>query len=141
MALVSSIELLKAELVIYNVHLESRGNDDLRCSQISEIFTDVFQRHSGMPVIVAGDFNVDLSRGKSAAIVRKALFANHFSCTCARPTTAPTRTRNAQAIDWVLSRGSLGANDVRLHDSVLASDHYPLSVVLRLDDCHASEEP
>jgi hypothetical protein len=32
------------ELVLYNVHLESRGTDRLRCRQLSEICNDILAR-------------------------------------------------------------------------------------------------
>src|ERR1035438_3955484 len=41
MALISHIVLPKRKLIVYNVHLESRGKDGLRCSQLAEILDDV----------------------------------------------------------------------------------------------------
>src|SRR5271166_4427793 len=35
MALVSQMSWLETQLIVYNVHLESRGNDALRCSQLA----------------------------------------------------------------------------------------------------------
>lgn len=138
MALVTNVDLLETKLVIYNVHLESRSDDNLRGSQVAEIFTDVRQWSSDIPVVIAGDFNVDLSHQPAATLVSNALFANHFNHSRGRPTTAPSRMRSARAIDWVLSKGALTASEARLHDSVRTSDHYPLSVVFRLDDCQGS---
>ena len=40
-ALVTEVDLAQGQVVIvYNVHLESRGNDDLRLSQLEEVLTD-----------------------------------------------------------------------------------------------------
>lgn len=131
MALVTNVELLEINFVVYNVHLESRGDDDLRCRQLSEIFTDARRLNPSVPVVIAGDFNVDLSQQPAATLVRDTLFTNHFDA-LGRPTTAPFRVRSARTIDWVLSEGALTASEARLHDSVRTSDHYPLSVVFSI---------
>jgi endonuclease/exonuclease/phosphatase family metal-dependent hydrolase len=36
------------------------------------------------------------------------------------------------AIDWMLTRGALAARDPGIHDSIVASDHFPLSLELSL---------
>ena len=74
------------------MHLESRGDDNLRSSQVAEILTDARQWSSDIPVVVAGDFNVDLSHQPAATLVGNALFANHFnhsgrSNNCSLPNT------------------------------------------------------
>ena len=67
MALVSHIPWLEAQLILYNVHLESRGTDVLRCSQLAEILQDMQRYESAVPIIVAGDFNFDLSQQPAAS--------------------------------------------------------------------------
>lgn len=131
MALVSSVEMRKRTLVLYNVHLESRGSDELRYAQLSELFDDVHQHHSGTPVLVAGDFNLDLSQPPAANLVSHMGFANILNHGSRRPTTTSSRVRAARTIDWVLSRGPVAPTQVSLHDSICGSDHYPLSLTLR----------
>ena len=49
-ALISYVDLPERKLMVYNAHLESKGNDGLRCSQLEELLDDVSQhryRHSG----------------------------------------------------------------------------------------------
>src|SRR5208283_3212665 len=55
MALVSHVLWFDNHLVVYNVHLESRGDDALRCSQLAEIIQDAQRYDFGVPIIVAGD--------------------------------------------------------------------------------------
>jgi len=132
MALVSHVTWFGKQLVVFNVHLESRGNDNLRCSQLAEIFDDAHQYGSDVPVVVAGDFNFDLSRKMATLIIGGEPFNNHFDNGNVRPTTPRSRLGRARAVDWILSRGPLDHAEVELHQSVCASDHYPLSLVLKL---------
>lgn len=130
MALVSHVAWFAKQLVVYNVHLESRGNDALRCSQLAEILDDVHQRGSDLPTVVAGDFNLDLSGGLCASMISDTRFHNPLNDGRVRPTTMPSRLRSARAIDWILTRGPLAYAEPDLHDSIRASDHYPLSLTL-----------
>ena len=130
MALISHIACFEKQLVAYNVHLESRGNDALRCNQLVEIIDDVQQYDSEVPVLIAGDFNFDLSRPPATSALAAAPFNNPMNHGNVRPTTTGSRLGRARAIDWILTRGPLEVAEPRLHDSVRASDHYPLSLTL-----------
>src|ERR1700734_2812907 len=44
-------------LVVYNLHLESKGTEQLRLLQLEEVLDDAKRYPSDTPVIVAGDFN------------------------------------------------------------------------------------
>ena len=131
MALVSHIACFGNRLVVYNVHLESRGNDNLRCSQLAETLDDARQYGSDVPVIVAGDFNFDLTQEPAASVVASTPFNNTFNNGNVRPTTTQSRLRRARVVDWVLTRGPSDHVEVELHGSVCASDHYPLSLSLK----------
>ena len=131
MALESHIAWFGKWLVVYNVHLESRGNDNLRCSQLTEILEDSRQYDADVPVVVAGDFNFDLTREPVASVVASTPFNNTFNNGNVRPTTTQSRLGRARVVDWVLTRGPLDHAEVELHGSVCASDHYPLSLSLR----------
>src|SRR5215467_12727668 len=52
-ALVAEINVAGGGLVIYNLHLESRGNDELRFSQFREVLSDAARQGSQRPLIVA----------------------------------------------------------------------------------------
>ena len=129
-ALVSHIAAFDKRLVAYNVHLESRGNDALRCSQLAEILEDGRQYGSHVPIVIAGDFNFDLSREPAASILTGAPFRSALNNGNLRPTTTRSRLGRARAIDWILVRGPLDHCGAELHDWVRSSDHYPLSLTL-----------
>ena len=78
MALVSHVAWSEKQLLVYNLHLESRGSDQLRSSQLAEIVTDIHQYGSGLPVVVGGDFNFELSREPAVSIVNGAWLRNSF---------------------------------------------------------------
>ena len=130
-ALISHVAWSGKRLVLYNVHLESRGDDDLRCSQLSEILADAHRYGSDVPVVVAGDLNFDLTQEPAASVIARTPFNNTLWNGNVRPTTTESRLGYARAVDWVLTRGPLNHADVELQGSVRASDHYPLSLVIK----------
>src|SRR5437868_6246302 len=56
-ALVTEIEVAGSRLITYNLHLESRADDEMRLSQVEEVVSDANSQRLQSPVIVAGDFN------------------------------------------------------------------------------------
>lgn len=131
MALISCVDLDGLKLIAYNAHLESKGSDDLRCSQLQDILRDFSNYPSGSQFIVAGDFNVDLHHGTAAAEIGKTGLSNPFARLSGIPTTRPAHFSSSKTIDWILTKGPLLAIEPKLHDSVQGSDHYPLSLTLR----------
>lgn len=130
MVLVSHVNWFEKHLVVYNVHLESRGDDALRCGQLADIVQDIQQYDAGVPVVVAGDFNFDLSQEPAASLVAGSSLHSPFQRDSARPTTTRPPLGRARTVDWILIRGTFACVGAELHDSVLASDHYPLSLTL-----------
>jgi endonuclease/exonuclease/phosphatase family metal-dependent hydrolase len=128
MALVSNVSVAGQVLVAYNLHLESRGNDNLRCSQLEECFDDVGRYKSATPTIVAGDLNLDASQSVADDLIREAHFHRAFSDQHVRTTPPRSLFDRGQVIDWILTRGSVKAASLQVHTSVSASDHYPLSL-------------
>ena len=61
MALVSDASIVGKTIITYNLHLESRGDDQLRESQLMETLADARQYGAPTPVLLAGDFNLDAS--------------------------------------------------------------------------------
>ncbi len=131
MALVSSLSVGGRVLMSYNLHLESRGDDNLRCSQLAECLDDAC-RYKSMPIIVAGDLNLDASRGVAASLIRQAKFQTVFSEQHVRTTPARSFFDRGHVIDWILARGSVRTASLQVHSSVSASDHYPLSLKIAL---------
>jgi len=129
-ALVAEINVNGSKLLTYNLHLESRGNDDLRLSQIEEVLSDVARQDRECPIVVAGDFNLDASKGGAALTFAR----NGFQNAMAVPSTPTTPSRglfeSGRRIDWAFVRGSIRAGAGRVHDQAKGSDHYPISFTL-----------
>jgi endonuclease/exonuclease/phosphatase family metal-dependent hydrolase len=130
MALVSHVLWFERHLVVYNLHLESRGDDQLRCDQLAEILQDVQRSDPAVPILVAGDLNFDLWKQPAVSLLAGSSLISPFQNGTVRPTTTQPRFGRARTVDWILKRGPLNCVGAELHDSVLASDHYPLSLTL-----------
>src|SRR6202158_2402581 len=59
LALVCETAIAGKRLVTYNLHLESKGDDALRCSQIEETLEDARRYEISTPMVLAGDLNLD----------------------------------------------------------------------------------
>jgi len=130
-ALVAQINVAGSKVVIYNLHLESRGNDALRISQLAEVLSDATCYDAECPVIVAGDLNLDASREPVALALANARFQDALAYSRSTPTTpAHGLFEGRRRIDWAFVRGPLRASSGHVHDSVNASDHYPISFML-----------
>ena len=130
-ALVGHINVAGSKVVIYNLHLESRGNDALRISQLAEVLSDATCYDAGCPVIVAGDLNLDASREPAALALANARFQDAVASSRSTPTTpAHGIFEGRRRIDWAFVRGPLRASSGRVHGCVNASDHYPISFML-----------
>lgn len=129
MALISETEIAGKAIVTYNLHLESKGDDALRCAQLDEALQDSRRYDKETPIVLAGDFNLDASERRTAAAIGDARFRNAFADRHT-PTTPSSFLEQGRSIDWICTRGSLDASESQVHRSVSASDHYPLSVVL-----------
>jgi endonuclease/exonuclease/phosphatase family metal-dependent hydrolase len=130
-ALVAEINVAGRKLVTYNLHLESRGNDALRISQLAEVLSDATCYDPECPVIVAGDLNLDASREPVALALSNARFRDAVTSSRSTPTTpAHGLFEGRRQIDWAFVRGPLRASSGKVHGSVKASDHYPISFML-----------
>lgn len=133
-ALVAEINVAGSKLLTYNLHLESRGNDELRFSQIQEVLSDVARQDAQSPIVLAGDFNLDASKGAAASAFARAGFQNEDAIEARRTPTTPARGlfEPGRRIDWAFIRGPVRASSGRVHDQVRASDHYPITFTLAL---------
>ena len=129
LALVVNANVGGKTIVTYNLHLESRGDDRLRCAQMKEALQDAQRYDADTVVVLAGDLNMDVSAGDAAQAIRRADFQDAFSDQHV-PTTPNSFFAEGRVIDWIFSRGTLGSSAPQVHRSVSSSDHYPLSVRL-----------
>jgi endonuclease/exonuclease/phosphatase family metal-dependent hydrolase len=127
MALVTDINTGSRTLVSYNFHLESRGDDRLRCLQLNECLEDARRYRAGVTLVLAGDFNMDIDRTAAAVAINQARFQSAFS---GQPTTPGSFFERGRPIDWIFTRGPVRVGCSRVHTSITASDHYPISVQL-----------
>ena len=129
-ALVAEINVAGLKLLTYNLHLESRGTDALRISQLGEVLSDAISYDAECPLIVAGDLNLDASREAVAFAVAKAGFQDAVTAPHTPTTPARGLFEGGRQIDWAFVRGSLQASSGHVHGGVNASDHYPISFML-----------
>ena len=130
MALLTHALVPGRSLALYNLHCESRGGNDLRNSQLNEVLQHAKRYSLDVPVIAAGDFNFDLSQRQTAAALAEVGFVNPFAASGHATTISRSLCARDRAIDWILLRGPLVATNAQVHNSVLASDHYPLSLTI-----------
>lgn len=129
-ALVTEISVSGSKVIIYNLHLESRGNDDLRVSQIQEVLFDAARQNPECPVIIAGDLNLDASREAAAVALARAGFQDAVAAH-GTPTTPSHRLFDSgHRIDWAFVRGPVRAGSGQVYSRISASDHYPISFTL-----------
>jgi endonuclease/exonuclease/phosphatase family metal-dependent hydrolase len=131
-ALVSELHVAGRTLVTYNLHLESRGNDHLRRSQLNEVLADARRYNSDVPIIIAGDLNLDASATEIADALSAAQFQNALAFQHARTTVPRSIFDSGRSIDWVFTRGSVRPVRSNVHRTVRASDHYPISCSVSL---------
>jgi endonuclease/exonuclease/phosphatase family metal-dependent hydrolase len=129
-ALVAEINVAGRKLVTYNLHLESRGTDALRISQLGEVFSDATCYDAECSLVVAGDLNLDASREAAAFAVAKAGFEDAVAAPHTPTTPARGLFEAGRQIDWAFVRGPVRACSGHVHRRVKASDHYPISFML-----------
>ncbi len=129
LALVCETAIAGKRLVTYNLHLESKGDDALRCSQIEETLEDARGYDISTPIVLAGDLNLDVSREPASTAISQTQFLDAFANQHV-PTTSGSFLEPGRTIDWIFTRGPIRASQPHVGRSVSASDHYPLSITL-----------
>jgi endonuclease/exonuclease/phosphatase family metal-dependent hydrolase len=129
MALVSDANIAGKTIVTYNAHLESRGDDQLRCSQLQQVLEDSKRHTSNTAVLLTGDFNMDVAEGPAAGAITRAQFRDAFA-KYHEPTTPGSFLEHGRIIDWMFTRGRVRSIEPLVHRWISASDHYPLSINL-----------
>jgi endonuclease/exonuclease/phosphatase family metal-dependent hydrolase len=129
MALVTEMNAGGRTVLSYNFHLESRGDDRLRCSQLDECLEDARRYGPSVPLVIGGDYNMDVTRTSALSVLTQA----RFRCVFSKPpdrTTPGSFLERGRPIDWIFTRGSVRSDGACVHTSVAASDHFPLSAKL-----------
>ncbi len=127
MALIAEIAAGGSRLVVYDVHLESQAEDDLRLMQLMELVHDSFRYPENTPVIVAGDLNTHTA----PSALQRYLVSHGFNDACRGAACGATKP-NGQKLDWIFTRGPVTCTGTKVHSDVQASDHYPVSTTLTM---------
>ena len=127
-ALVAEATIYGRKVVTYNLHLESRGADDLRVRQLNEVLADCRRYVDRPSFVVAGDFNLDAGGGEAARALGDAGFRDAVGLP-GHPTTPAHVLSHARPIDWIFVSDTADSQG-QVHDGVRASDHYPVSAAL-----------
>ena len=131
-ALAAEIDIAGLSIVTYNLHLESRANDELRLSQLEEVLRDAAAFDAPRPLILSGDLNLNASKLGVTEVLARNGFRD--AAPTARVATTPSRhlLEGGRHIDWAFVRGPVEINKARVHNTVKGSDHYPISFDLRI---------
>ena len=131
-ALVSEMNISGVCIVSYNLHLESRANDELRLAQLNEVLKDARAYKPAHITVIAGDLNLNASDPAPAEAISRAEFTH--AVPTSRLATTPARhfLEPGRHIDWAFVRGTVQIDKGRIHNSIKASDHYPISFEIGL---------
>jgi len=124
-ALITELDNGAKPLVVYNLHLESRGNDQLRLAQLEEVLDDAKQYPPETSVIIAGDLNAKTAHSALMPRLRQAGYRSAFG---------DRRIRThliIGALDWVFVRGPIECEHADVLRGVDGSDHFPITVNVR----------
>jgi len=131
-ALVSDAWIGSRRIITYNLHLESRGGDDLRLQQFSELLDDARRPTDSSLTIVGGDFNMNLAKCNASGMCHFTGFYDAVKLPGVPTTPVRMPGEHAHTIDWVLVSRDLGSAG-QVHSSIHASDHYPVSITFAAD--------
>jgi endonuclease/exonuclease/phosphatase family metal-dependent hydrolase len=124
-ALVAELDRGGQLLVVYDLHLESKGSDELRLEQLEEVLSDAQRYPAQTPIIIAGDFNTFIPHSKLIPRIEQAGFENVLG-----EHRVKTHVILGE-LDWIFVRGSI-QHDAGKVLRVPGSDHYPISVTVHL---------
>jgi endonuclease/exonuclease/phosphatase family metal-dependent hydrolase len=127
-ALIAELQSASGSIIVYNLHLESRGWGRERREQLDEALADARRYGPDTPVIMAGDFNVAFYSRQFVARLQREGFESCFG-------DRKIRTHIlAGALDWIFVRKPFSCESAQVIRGTGASDHDPLTATLRLRD-------
>jgi endonuclease/exonuclease/phosphatase family metal-dependent hydrolase len=129
-ALVAEVARGEKGLTVYNLHLESRGNGDLRHAQLEEVLLDAAKFAPQSPVLVAGDLNFDASSALITGATQRLGFQSAIEPPSPHTTPARGLFQRPRSIDWAFLSGPIEAEQGLVHGDIKASDHYPISFTI-----------
>ena len=124
-ALVAELDNGGKPLVVYDLHLESKGTEQLRLEQLEEVLDDAKRYPAQTPIIIAGDFNTFFPHSRLIPRIEQAGFRNVLG-----DRRVKTHVILGE-LDWVFVRGSIECQEGEVL-RVPGSDHYPIHLDVRL---------
>ncbi len=125
-ALVTELDNGGQTLVVYNLHLESRGSEQGRLLQLNEVLADAERYPAETPVIIAGDLNTKVRSSPVIPRLRETGYRSAFG-------DRKVRTHIIiGALDWIFARGPIQFEDPQVFPDAHASDHFPIAVSVNL---------
>jgi len=121
-ALVTELDNGGKPLVVYNLHLESRGSEHGRLLQLEEVLADATRYPPETPVIIAGDLNTKVHTSPVIPRLKEAGYRSAFGDRKVRTHVI------VGGLDWVFARGPIQFEDPHVFPDAHASDHFPISV-------------
>jgi endonuclease/exonuclease/phosphatase family metal-dependent hydrolase len=116
-ALVTEISIGGTNVVVYNVHFESRSGGKIQTAQLNEVLADLKHYPAGTPAIIGGDFN---SKYHPFAVLHS-LEAQGFHSVLGERVE---RTYWAIGrLDWIFYRGPWHVEEGKVVRGTHASDH------------------
>jgi endonuclease/exonuclease/phosphatase family metal-dependent hydrolase len=125
MALVNELDHNGKALIVYNLHLESRGTEHGRLEQIEEVLADAQRYPDDTAVVLAGDLN---TMHRNSPVIARLRGAGYRSC------FGDQRVRThiiIGALDWVFVRGPLQCEGAEVRRDFHASDHFAITAELK----------
>jgi len=124
-ALVTELDNGGKTLVVYNLHLESRGSEHGRLLQLEEVLADAERYPPETPVIVAGDLNTKI---RTSPVIPRLTQAGYRSAFGDRKVRTHILIGD---LDWIFARGPIQFEDPQVLRDTHASDHFPISVAVK----------
>jgi endonuclease/exonuclease/phosphatase family metal-dependent hydrolase len=139
-ALIAEALIDNQRFVTYNLHLESKGNEDLRVQQLRQTLEDARTHSESSMVIVAGDFNLHAGSREPAETLGRLGFHHTVGQAHLKTTARHAPWQRARSIDWICVAGEIAAEG-RVHRDIRTSDHYPISATLAIPQPRTKEDP
>lgn len=120
-ALVTELDVAGKRLVVYNLHLESRGPGYNRFEQLRETLDDVKTYPEDRAILLAGDLNTKYFPSRFVALLEAAGFHDCFN---------GRRQRTHKIVgdlDWIFIRGPIHCEDTTVVHHTPVSDHLPVA--------------
>jgi endonuclease/exonuclease/phosphatase family metal-dependent hydrolase len=125
-ALVTELDNGGKPLVVYNLHLESKGTDHLRLMQLEEVLADAQRYSPETPIIIAGDLNTLTFHSSLLPRLREAGYRSALG-------ERQSRTHVIiGTLDWIFIRGPIQSERGQVLRGIHGSDHFPIIVNVRL---------